>query len=157
MKKTYRDDWRVIIEVKPRATRIPLAALGFEGLDGTIVGDPFELEIAPQRLGDFGYMSMSDSIVSRDIDGDYQRRCDALLAELLRRPHVKGGRVTCTETHVCSHCDLTWEVLTAAEAANASHQQDEHSVEGEPVCCDKAIAEFRVERGIPAVQWGGAS
>lgn len=52
----------------------------------------------------------------------------------------------------CSFCGLGWEVLTAREAANTALRLDEHSVEGEPVCCDRAIAEFRAERGIPAVQ-----
>lgn len=157
MKRTLRDDWRVIIEIRPSATRIPLAAIGFDGLDGQVVGRPFELEIAPQRLGDLGWVSMSDSLASRDIDGDYRRRCDALLAELLRRPHVSAGRVTCTEVHVCSHCDMQWEVLTADEAADDSTNVDGHSVEGEPACCGKAIEEFRTERGIPMPSWGGAA
>jgi hypothetical protein len=157
VKKTYRDDWRVIIEIAPRATRIPLSALGFEGLDGTLAGLPFEIEIAPRRLGDLGWVSMSDRLASRDIDGEYRERCDELLAALLRKPHVKSGRVTCKETHVCSHCDLSWEVLTADDVVDEGNCQDVHSVEGEPVCCDKAIDEFRTERGIPAVQWGGVA
>lgn len=157
MKKTYRDDWRVIIEIAPRATNIPISALGFEGLDGTLDGSPFEIEIAPLPLGDMGWVHMSDRLASRDIDGDYRKRCDELLAELLRRPHVKSGRITCKETHVCSHCDLGWEVLTADDAANDSMIQDEHSVEGEPVCCYPAIAEFRAERGIPALAEGGGA
>ena len=162
MKKTYRDDWRVIIEIAPRATRIPISALGFDGLDrdlnGTLAGLPFEIEIAPRRLGDLGGVSMSDSLASSDIEGDYRSRCEEMLAELLRKPHVKGGRVACTETHTCSHCDLSWEVLTAAEAADPANQQDEHSVEGEPLCCEAAIVEFRVEREIPALaERGGVS
>jgi hypothetical protein len=96
-------------------------------------------------------LSMSDSLASRDIEGDYKRRCEAMLAELLKRPHVRAGRVTCTETHTCSLCGYGWEVLSAEDAANEAARLDEHSVEGEPVCCDKAIAEFRTERGIPAV------
>lgn len=161
MKKTYRDDWRVIVEIRPRYTHTSVSALGFEGLDGQLVGELFELQVAPQRLGDFGYVSMSDRIVSRDIDGDYRRRCNELLAEMLKKPHVRDGRVTCTETHVCSLCDYGWEVLTAEDAVNDAARLDEHSVEGEPVCCDAAIAEFRTERGIPAladeVTSGGAA
>ncbi|MFI1702016.1 hypothetical protein ACH419_39550 [Streptomyces bobili] len=158
MKKTFRDDWRVIIEIAPNATHIPISALGFEGLDGELAGLPFEVEIAPQRLGDLGWVSMSDRLASRDIDGDYRKRCEELLAELLKKPHVKSGRVTCKETHFCSHCDLGWEVLTAEEAADVSTNQDEHSVEGEPVCCEAGINEFRAERGIPALaESGGAA
>ncbi|MFF9690280.1 hypothetical protein [Streptomyces sp. NPDC014623] len=162
MKLTTRDEWRVIIEIRPRYTHTPISALGFTNLgydlDGEITGDPFELTIAPRRLGDLGPgMSVGDQWSGRDIDAAYKERCEAMLAELLRAPHVRGGRVTCTETHTCSHCGYGWEVLTADEAADYSTNQDEHSVEGEPVCCDKAIAEFRTERGIPAVQWGGAA
>lgn len=151
MKNTYRDNWRVIAEIAPRRVNLPLADFGFKGLEGNVISTPFEIEIAPRRLGDLGTVSMSDSLISDDIDGDYQRRCDELLAELLKRPHVTNGRVTCTETHECSHCHLLWEVLTADEAADYSVNQDEHSVEGEPVCCEKAIAEFRTEHGIPAL------
>jgi hypothetical protein len=152
MKITYRDDWRVIVEIRPQYTHTPISALGFDGCEGQLVGEPFEIVVAPRRLGDLGYVSMSDSLASKDIDGDYRRRCEELLAEMRKKPHVRDGRVTCTETHVCSHCDLEWEELTAEEAADDSTNQDEHSVEGEPNCCDAAIDEFRAERGIPAVQ-----
>lgn len=159
MKITHREDWRVIIEIRPRYTPILISSLGFPdldyGLDGKVDGDPFELTIAPRRLGDLGPgMSVGDQWSGRDIDAAYKERCEAMLAELLRAPHVRSGRVTCTETHTCSHCGYAWEVLTATDlTAFTDCMQDEHSVEGEPVCCDKAIAEFRTERGLPAVQW----
>lgn len=156
MKKTYRDDWRVIIEIAPRATRIKASDLGFKfsdsDLDGTLDGFPFEIQIAPRRLGDIdGAISMSDTLASGDIDGDYQRRCEAMLAEMVRHPHVKSGRVTCKETHTCSHCGDEWEALSADDVADPANVQDLHSVQGEPVCCEEAIAEFRTERGIPQV------
>lgn len=159
MKLTSRDDWRVIIEIRPRYTHTPISALGFTNLDynldGEIDGDPFELTVAPRRLGDLSPgLSVGDQWSGRDIDAAYKERCEAMLAELLRAPHVRGGRVTCTETHTCSHCGYVWEVLTADEAADYSTNQDEHSVEGEPVCCDKAIDEFRAERGIPPLTPG---
>lgn len=157
MKKTHRDDWRVVVTIAPRS----IGDFGFTGLGdiaGSVTSGPIEVAIAPRRLGDLGGVSMSDSLASRDIDGDYQRRCEEILAALLAKPHVREGRVTCTETHTCSHCDLRWEVLTAEEAADDSINQDEHSVEGEPVCCEAAIAEFRAERGIPALaESGGAA
>ncbi|MFF4834044.1 hypothetical protein [Streptomyces sp. NPDC001315] len=85
-----------------------------------------------------------------------------LLADLEKavRRHVDGvgDMVQRWDTREeCSHCGYAWEVLTAREAADPRNQQDEHSVEGEPVCCEKAIAEFRAERGIPALaETGGA-
>lgn len=153
MKITYRDDWRVIVEIRPQYTHTPISALGFDGCEGQLVGEPFEIVVAPRRLGDLGYVSMSDRLASKDIDGDYRRRCEELLAEMRKKPHVRDGRVTCSETHVCSHCDLEWEELTAEDVAKFPNcLQDEHSAAGEPVCCDKAIAEYRSEHGIPAVE-----
>lgn len=157
MKKTYRDDWRVIVTIAPRS----ISDFGFDGLGdiaGAVTSGPMEVAIAPRRLGDLGFVSMSDRLASTDVEGDYRRRCEELLAALLEKPHVREGRVACTETHTCSHCGYAWEVLTAEEAADHSTNYDEHSVEGEPCCCEKAIAEFRAERGIPALaETGGAA
>lgn len=59
---------------------------------------------------------------------------------------------------ICTHCRSEFEALTADEAADESTRQDEHSVEGEPVCCYAAIAEWRAGRGIPALaEAGGAA
>lgn len=161
MKKTTRDEWRVMVTVKLRRP----ADLGLTGLDeiAEFIAPPtptITVAVLPRRLGSlgFGALSMSDRLASRDIEGDYRRRCEEIAAELRHRPQVEGVTVTCTETHTCSHCGLSWEVLTAEEAADASTNVDEHSVEGEPVCCDKAIVEFRAERGIPALtETGGAA
>lgn len=48
----------------------------------------------------------------------------------------------------CSHCDRTWEVLTAAQADDPRSRIDERSIEGEPLCCDEAIYEFRIANNI---------
>ncbi|MCX4579808.1 hypothetical protein OHB41_42885 [Streptomyces sp. NBC_01571] len=77
-------------------------------------------------------MTVSDRMASQGIDGAYKARCESMLAAPLRHPHVKSGRVDCTEAHVCSRCDLGWEVLTASWAGAPSYRQDEHTVEGEP-------------------------
>jgi hypothetical protein len=83
-----------------------------------------------------------------------------LLADLEKavRRHVDGigDMVQRWDTREeCSHCGIRWEELNAAEAADGSFDQDEHSVEGEPVCCYAAINEFRSERGIPALAEDG--
>ncbi|MGW3192157.1 hypothetical protein ACWDBT_30435 [Streptomyces ardesiacus] len=161
MKKTTRDEWRVMVTVKLRRP----ADLGLTGLDdlAEFIAPPtptITVAVLPRRLGSlgFGALSMSDRLISRDIEGDYRRRCEEIVAELRHRPQVEDVTVTCTETHTCSHCGLSWEVLTAAEAADPANRQDEHTVEGEPVCCDKAVDEFRAERGIPALaETGGAA
>lgn len=156
MKKTYRDEWRVMVTITPRRP----ADLGLTGLDdlAEFIAPPTQaitVAVLPRRLGKLSAgMSVSDRMISRDIEGDYRRRCEEIAAELRNRPQVGEVTVTCTETHTCSHCGYGWEVLTADEAADDSTNQDEHSVEGEPVCCDAAIAEFRTDRDIPQV--GGA-
>ncbi|MCX4827129.1 hypothetical protein OG746_26955 [Streptomyces sp. NBC_01016] len=158
MKETHRDEWRVMVTLNPQKP----TDLGLTGVDDLTEylapTGPITVAVLPRRLGDFGFASVGDRLVSRDPDASYRRRCDEIAAELRHLPHVREVAVTCTETHTCSHCHLTWEVLTADEAADDSTNQDEHSVEDEPVCCYTAIAEFRAERGIPALaQTGGAS
>jgi hypothetical protein len=155
VKQTYRDEWRVMVTLKPRRP----ADLGLTGLDDlaefVAASGPITVAVLPRRLGNFGFLSVSDSLASRDVEGDYRRRCDEIAAELRQRPQVDEVTVTCTETHTCSYCRLRWEVLTADEAADSSTNQDEHSVEGEPVCCEAAIAEFRTEHGIPQLAEAG--
>jgi hypothetical protein len=152
-----RDEWRVMVTLKPRRP----ADLGLTGLDdlAEFIAPPtptITIAVLPRRLGKLSAgMSVGDQMVSRDIEGDYRRRCEAIADELRNRAQVAEVSVTCTETHFCSHCNLQWEVLTADEAADDSTNQDEHSVEGEPVCCEKAIAEFRAERGIPQLVEAG--
>lgn len=158
MKITERSSFRVEVTFRART----LADLGLTGVKGQIIHGDLSVSIAPQRLGDFGSVSMSDARVSSNIERDYEDRCNDLLDEIRRQRPVASGQVVWTEEHCCSFCKLLWEVLAAEDIANfPSCLQDEHSVEGEPVCCDKAIAEFRAERGIPAladeVTSGGAA
>lgn len=158
MKETYRDEWRVMVTLKPRRP----ADLGLTGLDelAEFIAPPGPITVAvlPRRLGKLSAgMSVPDEYVTRDAETAYRERCDSIAAELRNRPHVADVTVACTETHVCSHCRLRWEVLTAEQAVDRRHRQDEHSVDGEPVCCDRAIAEFRAEHGIPALAEAGES
>lgn len=157
MRTTTRDEWRVIVTLKPNRPA-DLGLTGVEEIAERIAPFvPITVAVLPRRLGDFGFIKMNPARVSRDIEGDYRRRCEEIAATLLRLPHVEEATVACTETHACSYCGFGWEVLTAEEAADDSTNIDEHSVEGEPVCCDKAIIEFRAERGIPPLSVGGAS
>ncbi|MFF3151898.1 hypothetical protein [Streptomyces sp. NPDC057910] len=92
---------------------------------------------------------------------DHRAMC-ALLADVARavRRHVDGidGVLPLWDTREeCSHCECGWEVLTAAEATVETLAPDEHSVEGEPVCCEAGINEFRAERGIPLLAKSGGA
>ncbi|MFE6931804.1 hypothetical protein ACFVDT_07205 [Streptomyces sp. NPDC057699] len=116
--------------------------------------EDYRIVITPRRLGDLGWMSISDRMASSDIERDTRERCEAIVKQVKRHvDNVGSVEMQFSEVHTCSYCCLTWEELTAAEATNPSYQQDEHSIEGEPVCCDKAIDEFRAARDIPAVEW----
>jgi hypothetical protein len=157
MKITERSAFRVEVAFRART----LADLGLTGVQGQIIHGDLSVSIAPQRLGDFGSVSMSDARVSSNIERDYEDRCNDLLDEIRRQRPVATGQVVWTETHTCSFCGLGWEVMTPEYLADRELWQDEHTVEGEPVCCTAAIAEFRTERGIPAladeVTSGGAA
>lgn len=153
MKKTIRDNWLVIAVIRPQLTQMSIASLGFkdawgEPLEGQVWGAPFEIPVLPKRLGDVGMsISMSDSLASRDIEGDYRRRCEALRDGLLRHPNVVEARIECDEEHRCSHCDLGWSVLKQSEVEEFG-QEDGLSIAGEPACCTPGINEFRAEHGI---------
>lgn len=108
------------------------------------IRDNYRLEVTPETWG-YG---------TRVTDNhEAMQRLLADLAKAVTR-HVDGVEQTVPRWDTreeCSHCGLGWEVLSAKEAADPRNQQDEHSVEGEPVCCEKAIGEFRAEHGIPAL------
>jgi len=154
MKQTTRDNWRVIAVVRPMKTRMSIASLGFkdqwgEPLEGQVWGEQFELTVLPKRLGDVGMgISMSDSLASSDIEGDYAKRCDELRQGLLRHPNVVEARIECDQRDCCSHCDWQWEELGNLSEVYEFGQRDNLSIIGEPVCCTAAINEFRAERGI---------
>lgn len=139
MKLTTRKDFRVKAVIAPQNPR----HVGLGGLPGEIVSGNFEIVIAPQRLGDFGAMKMSDSLASNDIQGAYERRCKEILTVLRAEQHVVSAEITYTETETCSHCHSGWEVHTAEAAARWA---DDPTVIGEPVCCEQAQAEFHAAR-----------
>ena len=140
MKRIEREDFKVHVTL----SNPTLADLGFTGLGGTSERN-VELVILPQRLGEIGAgMSFSDSMVSRDIEGDYERRCNDLLAEMRRQRRVLDGKVTWTETVTCSHCNLGWEELTA-ELLEQYPDWAEQPGDGPglPLCCEPAQVEWR--------------
>lgn len=102
-----------------------------------ITPDPWRNGLSHDQMR--GLLADLEKAVRRHVDG---------FAEVLQRWDTR---------YECSHCGYEWETLTAADVAKGTYLPDEHSVEGEPVCCEKAIAEFRAERGIPALAEGGAA
>jgi hypothetical protein len=47
---------------------------------------------------------------------------------------------------VCSHCGYEWETVTADDLANRPDDYEGMALD-EPVCCEKAAAEFRAQLG----------
>lgn len=153
-KQTTRDNWRVIAVVHPMQTHMPIAGLGFtdtwgDPLEGWVRGEKFELTLQPKRLGDLGAgISVGDRLASRDIEGDYRKRCEVIRKGMLQHPNVIAARIECDEEDRCSHCDCLWEELRNHDEIAEFGQEDGLSSIGEPACCIQAINEFRAERGI---------
>jgi hypothetical protein len=112
------------------------------------IRDNYRVEITPDTW-----------LLSRTIGQDHEAM-QRLLVDIKRavERHIDGVDqvIVRWDTQAeCSHCETAWEVLTAADAATANLLPDRHSVEGEPVCCEAAINEFRKERGIPPLDLSG--
>jgi hypothetical protein len=116
-----------------------------------VIRDNYRLELIPDT---WGYGSRVTN------DHEAMQRLLADIEKAVKR-HVDGVQQVVPRwdsRSVCSHCDSAWEVLTAGDMEKPQWLPDGDSVEGEPVCCNAAINEFRAERGIPALaETGGAS
>lgn len=112
MKRTERSDFRVRVVVVADSP----ALLGLP-VDGQIVSGRVEIVIEPRRLGDFGFVRMSDTLVARDPAAAYERRAKELAEDLRRLPQVASAKVEFTETTTCSFCGYPWEEQTAETAA----------------------------------------
>lgn len=98
--------------------------------------------IYPTRVGDLGFMQVSDSMVASaaEAEAEYRRRCEAIAREVREQyPHLKA-EVVCTTEVTCSHCGIAWEEFTAEHAAQFPDWDDPI---GLPQCCDEAQAEWR--------------
>jgi len=97
-------------------------------------------------------------VMPRD-EGEHHKVVLSLLRDLREQvgrhvDDIDSAVVTWDTRYECSHCGAEWEALTAAQAAwtNRRYLYGEHSIVGEPGCCDPAINEFRTERGIPLLE-----
>lgn len=149
MKKTVRDNWRVVAVISPTRSPHFLALLGFKDrwgqpLQGHVQGGDFKITIRPDGPG---WSQVGDVTYLRENEGE--KGCEEIREGLRRHPSVVEARIECDEEHTCSHCGHEWEELIAKQAANKFYRIDDHSITGEPVCCEAGINEFRTERGIP--------
>jgi hypothetical protein len=100
--------------------------------------------IDPRRLGDLGFMSMSDSMASSDCEADYRRRCEDIVQWLRDRHGAQvKAEILADETAVCTLCGLPWSELTAEDILQYAADLLPGEVKGLPQCCDKAQAEWR--------------
>jgi hypothetical protein len=101
--------------------------------------------IYPQRLGDFGWVSMSDRMASDNIEAGYERRCREIVQALRDHyPDLKAETQWDT-AETCSHCGLVWEEFTAVDLARYPDWDDPV---GLPQCCDKAQVEWRAAQAV---------
>lgn len=148
MKKTRRDNWRVVAVIRPKKREMSIGSLGFKDtwgktLKGQVWGEQFEITVVPDG---HGWVDVGDWTFSTAKDGE--EGCKEIQKGLLKHPNVVEARVECDETHACAHCGCVWEELTEEQAEDPANLVDLHSVAGEPLCCEAAINEFRAERGV---------
>lgn len=148
MKKTVQDNWRVVAVVRPQKTKMPVASLGFKDewgnpLAGQVWGGPFEFTVHPSGPG---FTAVGGWTYVQPHSGE--EGCKVIRDGLLRHPNVTEARIECDEETTCSHCDCVWEELASVGEVDEFGQEDMLSVIGEPVCCTKAINEFRARQGI---------
>ncbi|MBD3004678.1 hypothetical protein [Streptomyces sp. 5-10] len=100
------------------------------------------------RPGDEGYNEHAQRVCG-EVERAIRRHVDNLAPASLgdSRPAPGAVRIIFDTREECSHCGLLWETVTEADL-------DEHSVLGEPLCCRKAVVEFRNEKGIPLGEFG---
>ena len=102
----------------------------------------FKVVIEPRRLGDYGFVSVSDSFTGREpqrISKDYEERCEEIVEQVKRHVNNVGwiGIESDTE-EVCSHCGNTWDV--------SPDDSDPNYPKGTPLCCNRAIEEFKANK-----------
>lgn len=72
----------------------------------------FRVVIEPKRLGDFGIVSVSDSMVSRgekDRQKQYRERCDEIINDVKRHVDAVGDvYIESDVEYFCEHCGSVW-------------------------------------------------
>lgn len=138
MKRIIRDNFRVTVTGTVTLPPVPGA---YE------IRLPVSSVVYPRPLGDFSAFFMSDSLASRDIEGDYERRCNEIVAVLSEQQPRLKAEVVCDTAELCSHCGLNWEVFTQEDAERYPDWDDPI---GLPQCCDAAQAEFHAAKQVTA-------
>lgn len=98
----------------------------------------FRVVVYPRRLGDYGIVSMSDSVLHKpdEIEKEYLERCDDIAEEIKRHVDQVGGvHVEFDTTETCSHCGYPWD--------ESPDDSDPDFPKGCPVCCDEAAEEWK--------------
>jgi hypothetical protein len=108
------------------------------------VRSDYQLIISPETF-------IRDGFSRRGItDEELAERCEEIKAAINRHVDgVAGVRIKFASYQACSFCGHEWSEITKKDLALGPPYYDEHSIPGEPGCCDEAIAEFRAKRGIP--------
>jgi hypothetical protein len=99
----------------------------------------FRVVVTPRRIGDLGWMSVSDRMASNNIERDMRERCEQIAEQVNRHvDHVADVRVEVDTEDVCSFCGLGWEELTKKEYEANPDSFEDWERPGIPVCCAKA-------------------
>jgi len=145
MKVTDRSNFRVEFKGSFGVSDLPNGGGSFAAVADLVTVTAGAID--PRRLGDLGYVFMSDSMASKDVDGDYRWRCEEIV-RLLREQfgsQIKA-QVVFDETITCSFCYSIWEVVPAEGAPDyPDYVEFLESGDGPglPVCCEAAQVEWR--------------
>jgi hypothetical protein len=67
------------------------------------------VEVYPRRLGNFGFMRVTDSMVSANIEKDYIDRCEEMIEQIKRHvDDVDSAYVEFDQEFVCEFCGRDW-------------------------------------------------
>lgn len=144
MKITTRENFRVQISGQIVTGHLRHASADLVGMVNRI---DLTGTVYPRRIGDFGIVSISDSMAmrGRDTAPEYERRCKEIAWQIRDRygSQVKT-EILCDGTDSCSFCGRPWEVLSAEDIdAYPEFIEQPGDGPGLPVCCNAAQDEWR--------------
>jgi hypothetical protein len=78
----------------------------------TVALSNYRVEIEPRSLGDFGYMSFSDRLITpneKERQKEYKERCEEIVEQIKRHvDNVGGVYILCDTNNVCEFCGFEW-------------------------------------------------
>lgn len=117
----------------------------------------FRVVIEPKGIGQFGYMSMSDSFFCKDEydrQRQYKERCEEIAADVKRHvDNVGSVSVESDTVHACEHCGYRW-TEESSEYNGGCCDKDQEAQDERDRALTNALAD---ELGFPSIRQQGGS